>query len=181
MRVQRVTGYTLIEILVVVGLLALIAAVAAPTFTANDAAILDRCATEVARALRFAHSEAIRTGKPYGVIASQAGQSIKVYRLNEAVNPPVTVYDVYDPQTKQLYDLRFNAGLLDASITQVYFKFKGFLFPQTYLGFAGGTGVPKYNSSGTILMLETGYIRLGHNGLTATITIAPVTGRVTIQ
>ena len=53
MRVQRETGYTLIEMLVVVGLLALIAAVAAPTFTANDAAILNRSATEVARALRL--------------------------------------------------------------------------------------------------------------------------------
>jgi len=97
------------------------------------------------------------------------------------VNPPVIVYDVYDPQTKQLYDLRLKAGLLDAAITQVYFKFKGLLFPQTSLGFAAGTGVPKYNFFGTVYLLETAYIKLGHNGLSATVAVAPMTGRVTIQ
>ncbi len=181
MRAWQENGYTLIEMLIVVGVLTLIAAVAVPTFTDNDEAELDRAATEVARLLRFAHAEAVRSGMPYGVTADPFGQSIKVYRLNEAVNPPVAVYDVYDPQTKQLYDLRFNTSPLDASITQVYFKFRDFFLPQTFLGFAGGSGVPKFNQSGTIRMLETGYIELGHEGLSATISISPMTGRVTIQ
>ena len=181
MRARQGQGYSLIEMLIVVGLLALIAAAAAPTFQKTDDAALDRAATEVARALRFAHSEAIRTGLPHGVIADQPNQWLKVYRLDDTVNPPVVHYDVYDPQTKQLYDLRFNTGLLDAAITQVYFKFQGFFNPQSYLGFSAGTGVPKFNDSGTIRMLENGYIRLGQNELSATIRISPMTGRVTIQ
>jgi len=171
MRARKAWGYSLVEMLIVVGLLALIAAAATPTFQKTDAAALDRAATEVARALRFAHSEAVRTGLPHGVITDQTGQWLKVYRLDDTVSPPVIHYDVYDPQTKQLYDLRFSTGLLDAAITQIYFKFKGFFFPQTYIGFAGGTGVPKFNYLGTVYLLENGYIRLGLNGLSATIRV----------
>ena len=181
MRANTEDGYTLIEMLIVVGLLALIAAVAAPAFTGDDEAVLEHAASEVARAMRFAHSEAIRTDQPYGVIASTSGQSLKVYRLDESVTPPVPVYEVYDPQAKQLYDLRFDTGSLEASIDQVYFKFSGFLFPQTYIGFAAGTGVPKFNDSGTIRMLENGFIKLSHDGMTRTIAVSPMTARVTVQ
>lgn len=181
MRSRRVTGYTLIEMLIVVSLLTLVAAIAVPAFDDNDEASLDRATSEVARAMRFAHAEAVRTGQPYGVVGNQAAQSLKVYRLDDTVNPPVVQYDVYDPQTKQLYDLRFGAGQLDAAITQIYFKFKGYFSPQTFLGFAGSSGTPKYAGFGTVYMLETGYIRLGLDGMTRTVSIAPMTGRVTVQ
>jgi len=181
MKVQQAQGYTLIEMLLVVGLLMLVAAIAVPSFQRNDTQELERAAAEVASAFRFAQAEAFRTGNPYGVIASTSSQSVKVYRLDESVNPPVVVYDVYDPFTKQLYDLRFGAGNSDVAISSIYFKFEGVFFPQVFVGFAGESGVPKYNDSGTIRMLENGYIRLGLNGLTRTVAVAPMTGRVTVQ
>ena len=181
MRPQRAQGYSLIELLLVIGVLGLIAAVAVPAFDGDNDISLDRAAADVAAAMRFAHAEAIRTGKPYGVIASTSSQTVRVYRLNDDVNPPVVVYDVYNPLTKQLYDLNFGADNSEVVIENYYFKFQNVSSGLSFVGFSGETGVPKYNDSGTIRMLETGYIRLGLDGLTRTISVAPMTGRVTVQ
>lgn len=174
-------GFTLVEVLIVVGLVGLIAVVAVPALFRDDSATLDRAAERVANAFRFAHAESVRTGKPHGIIASQSSQFVKVYRLDDTVNPPVVHYDVYEPLNKQLYDLRFNTESLAPSISAIYFKFQGFWWPQSYLGFAGTTGVPKYNDSGTIRMLQNGYIRLSHEGNSRTIAVSPLTARVTVQ
>lgn len=171
-------GYTLLEMLIVAAIIVLIATLALPSLSTDDLDSLDAATSEVVGAVRFAHSEAIRTGVPHGVHADQAGQRIRIYRLDTSVNPVVAVYDVYDPLTKQLYDLSFNG---DVAISGVYFKFEGFIWAQSFLGFSGGTGLPKYNDSGTIRMLETAYVRLSQNGVERTINISPMTGRVTVQ
>ena len=174
-------GYSLIELLIVISLLALIAAAAIPAFDSNDDVVLDRAAAEAVSAFRFAQAEAIRTSRPHGVIASVDDDRIRVYRLDDSVNPPVVVYDVYDPFTKQPYDLTFNTGRSRVEVSSVYFKFEGMFFAQSFLGFAEATGIPKYNDSGTIRMLENGYLRLRLDGETRTIAISPITGRVTVQ
>ena len=173
-------GYSLLALLIVIGLLALVAALAVPAFSGPDEASLDRAAAEVAAALRFAHAESVRTGVPHGVAASATSQSVKVYRLDESVSPPTAVYDVYDPFTKQLYDQRFGDGD-EPRLVAVYFKFLNYFFPQTFLGFSAETGVPKFNDNGTIRLLETGYVDIGHAGQTRRVSVSPVTARVTIQ
>ena len=178
---KNASGFSLAELLLVVGLVALIASIAVPAFDKPDEASLDRAAVEVAAALRFARAESIRTGTPYGVHVESGAQRLRVYRLDEAVSPAAVVYDIRDPHSKQLYTLRFDSGGKEAAIASVYFKFDGILFPQPYLGFAAETGVPKYNDSGTNYMLETGYVRVGLDGLIRTVSISPITGRVTVQ
>lgn len=177
MKAQKERGYSLVELLIVVAILTLIAAIATPAFTNNNEATLEQAATEVASAIRFAHSEAMRTGVPHGVYAKQSIQQIRIYRL-PAGTP---IYDVYDPLTKQLYDLNFSTGGSGVTIDRVYFKFENFFSPRDYLGFSGGTGLPKYNDSGTIRMLQIAYVRLDHNGIQKRIDISPMTGRVTVQ
>ena len=170
-------GHTLLELLVVVSVLAVIAAIAAPGFNNNDEAALDRAASQVAGAIRFAHSEAIRTGEPHGVNASETDQRIRIYRLPAGI----PIYDVYDPLEKRLYNLDFRDGMSDVAIEKVYFKFIGSSSPQNYLGFSGGTGTPNYNESGRIWMLETASVKLGYGGAQRKIDISPMTGRVKVQ
>jgi prepilin-type N-terminal cleavage/methylation domain-containing protein len=178
---RRSAGYSLAELLVVVSLLALIAAAAVPALTSDDELALDRAAREVADALRYARAEAIRRGTPYGVAANPYTDRIDIYRLDESVSPATPVYDVRHPLTKQLYRIDFGADAGAPDVAIVYFQFSGFAFPVTSIGFSANTGVPKYNDFGTIRLLENGYVTLSGDGLTRSIRVSPVTGRVTIQ
>lgn len=181
MRRRSEQGYSLLELLIVIGLLALVAAIAAPALNGPDETTLDRAAAEVAAALRFAQAEAKRTSQAYGVIGDTAASTLKVYRLDDSVNPPVVAYDIYDPFTKQLYTLTLKATDGDLSLTSATFTYENVGSALTFVGFAGETGVPKYNDSGTLRLLSNGYFRVELDGLARSITVAPITGRVTIQ
>lgn len=180
MRGRREDGYTLIEMLLVVGLLALIAALAAPGIARNDSTRLDATAASVATALRFAHAEAVRTGKKHGVIANLSTQVMDLYRLDQSVNPPVVVYDVYHPVTKQPYTLKFGMNG-EPTLSTVEFKFVGYPTTLAFVGFSATTGVPSYADTGADRMLDYGNIRLSQNGATRTISVSPMTARVTVQ
>ena len=156
MKAMQATGYTLIELLIVVGLLALITAITVPAFDKPDEASLDRAAVEVAAALRFAQAEAQRSGIAYGVIGDTATSTLRVYRLDDSVNPPVAVYDVYDPFTKQPYSLSLAKTTAGLTLASTNFQFESIAMPINFVGFAGETGVPSYDDSGTLRMLENG-------------------------
>ena len=179
--VSRQGGLTLVELLVVIGLLAVIAAIAVPAFDETDEAPLDRAATEVAAALRFAQSEAIRTGSKYGVIGDTSTSTLRVYRLDETVNPPVVVYDAYDPFTKQLYSLSLPDSHSDLRLVSATFTFESVASPLWFVGFSGETGVPTYSDSGVLRMLESGFFRIELDDQARIISVAPTTGRVTVQ
>lgn len=174
-------GFSLIELLVVVGLLALVAAIAAPALDKPDEASLERAAVEVAAAIRFAQSEAIRTGVKYGLIGDTNTSTLQVYRLDEAVNPPVVVYDAYDPFTKQRYSLSLTDIAAGITLASAHFQFESVAMPLSFVGFSGETGVPTYSDSGALRMLENGYFRIELDGLARVVAVAPITGRVTVQ
>lgn len=178
---RRERGYTLTELVIVVGILAVIAAVAAPDFSSNDQTKLEVATANVVGAIRFAHSEAIRTSAPWGVRVEQSNQRIRVYRLDTSVSPFVLSYENYDPLTKQIIDLNFSTSAADVVLDSVYIKFKGTWSTTSYLGFAGGSGTPKFNDSGTVRMLDTAYIRLTHNDQSREIRVSPMMARVTVQ
>ena len=178
---RRPAGYSLVELLVVAGLLALIAAAAIPALTSSDDYELDRAALEVADGIRYAHAESIRRGIPYGVLANPSSDRIDLYWLDESGSSPTPVYDVPNPQTKQLYSIDFSADAGGPDVATAFFKFEGLAFPQSFVGFSANTGTPKYRGISSVYLLETGYITLSLDGLTRTISVSPVTGRVTIQ
>lgn len=179
--VSRQGGFTLTELVVVIGLLAVIAAFAIPAFNTPDEATLDRAATEVAAALRFAQSEAQRTGVKFGVIGDTDTSTLRVYRLDEAVNPPVVVYDVYDPFTKQLYSVSLTESDADLRLASASFTFDSVGSPLSFVGFSGENGAPTYSDSGGLRMLTNGYFRIELGDPARVIKVAPITGRVTVQ
>ena len=174
-------GYSLMELLIVIGLLALVAAIAVPALSRPDEAVLDRAATEVAAALRFAQAEAQRTGEAHGVIADVNTATLRVYRLDETVNPPVFVYDVYDPFKKQLYTLSLADVDGDLQIAGASFIFSDSGTARDFVDFSGETGVPRYNNAGTLYLLESGVYTVELQDLSRNVSVAPVTGRVTVQ
>ena len=74
-------GFSLMELAVVVAILGIVAAVAMPNLAATDVQIVELAAAGVADAIRFARSEAIRSGTPHGVNTDAAGNRIRVYSL----------------------------------------------------------------------------------------------------
>ncbi len=171
-------GYTLLEIGLVVAIVGIVTAVAIPSFNKTDPHKLEIAAAEITRAIRFARDEARRTGVPHGFETITTDERIRVYRM------PVTspIYDVRHPISKKLYDIQLNTDphvsgvdLLSASYT-----FNGAATSSTSLDFSAD-GMPKTSSGGTDFMLNTGSVTLSYGGHQKVISIAPMTGRVTVQ
>ena len=180
---MRQVGYTLVELSVVVLILAVVAtAVIRSQSSADTGPMLDAAAEEVAAALRFAHSEAIRSGQPHGVDASTSTQRVRGYRLDTSVSPAVQDFSVRHPVDKQLYlvDFATHPLLAPVAMTSVAFWWTGWLVPTTALGFSP-SGIPKYASGSNVYMLSSASITLAAGGRTRVISVAPMTGRVTIQ
>lgn len=171
-------GFSLTELLLVVVIVGLVAAAAAPSLTNSDSHKLDLAANEVANVIRFARTESIRTGNPHGISAESSNQRIRPY-IRGAFGFPE--YTVRNPVDKKLYNLLFDTdpNISDVAIASVAIDFIG-LGSTTLLGF-NADGVPKYQSGSTIHLLNSAEIRLGLGNDERIITVVPTTGRVTVQ
>lgn len=171
-------GFSLTEMLVVVAIVGLVAAAAVTSLSNSDGKKLDAAANEVVSAIRFARAEAMRTGKGHGISASTSSQRIRVYVQGFFGTPS---YSVRNPVDKKLYDLRFDTdpNISDVSVTTVAIDFAG-VGAQNLMGFSAD-GVPKYETMGNVNLLNSAEIRLGLGNDERVISVAPMTGRVTVQ
>ena len=90
-------GYTLLEVLIVVTITGLVASLALPSLSTGDTTKIDLAATEVATAIRFARSEALRTGEGHGLTVSQATQQVTVARYDLTTAPISTLGTLTHP------------------------------------------------------------------------------------
>ena len=102
---SKSSGHSLVELVAAISIFLIIAALAAPSFTARfDSQKLDAAAGELVNALKYARSEAIRTGTPHEVFLSPDNK-IYVYRLK--LSAPTVVRDNLSlhPLNKKGYEI----------------------------------------------------------------------------
>ena len=185
MRTATQRGYTLLELLVVAIIVGLVASVAIPSSSPVDSAKLDLVAAEVAGALRFARGEALRTGEGHGLTVSQVTQKVTVMKYDLTTAPISTLFTLPHPVNKHPYDFNVstNPGTEGVIISnsQDVFNYTGLGRRRSLIFDANGT--PKWivGSGPTTYMLSDGTIELSYENHQRLVSVAPITGRVTIQ
>ena len=173
-------GYTLTELVIVVTILAVVAAIAVPNASTGPDRRLDLVAQQFADAIRFARTEAIRTGEPHGFRFLTNQYRIRVFSADTSGSPWTWVWDVYQPVDKQLYDYTFPADLQGAGPPVTH--------SPLYRGTCDRQGTVYFDAAGTPWCLEPETILLDSYRLNvvldaeqATVNLDGITGRVTVQ
>ena len=179
-RVGAQRAYTITELLTVVVLIGLAATVALPSLTPGESRKLDLVATEMANAMRFARSEAMRLGVARGFRQHSGGKYIKVFSMDTGTTPATLVYDVYHPVDKQLYDRRFGKQPFgfdgNTGRTRTY---RGTCDKPLNVYFDAG-GTPWCADPDNVLLVRY-EVRLTLGSSSRVVTLYGITGRVTIQ
>jgi len=180
MRQLRSHGVTLVELLVVITILGVVAVVAIPDFRSGEPAQLDLAADEIAEAMRFARSEAIRLGNPRGFRQQSSAKRIRVFRPDTGTSPWTLNYDIHHPLSKQLYDIDLNTHPFAAADTLSH--------NRVYRGACNTPGNVYFDSNGTPwcadpenVLLEQFDVTLTLSAHSRVVTLHGITGRVTIQ
>ncbi|WP_417616058.1 pilus assembly FimT family protein [Oceanisphaera sp.] len=176
----RQRGKSLAELLVVVTLLGALAVIVVPSLTVLGPERVELAAVEVAGAIRFAQSEARRSGAEHGVLLDTTAQRLRVYRIDDSGPSPVVMFDVYHPLDKQLYDLRFatDARYQKVRLDDATFVYQDVAGSQQDIGFLA-SGEPRYLDAGTPRLLVSGTVTLSDGNHRQQLNIAPRTGRIT--
>ncbi len=167
-RGQRTGGFTLIELMVVLVILAISAAIVVPMASSGASMQLRSAVNAVAADLEYAKSLAIGTGQMHGVEFFPDSESYEIFRT-------VDGNDVRHPVTRRKpYLISFSAdGRLDrVSITSANFD-GGSVVNFDYLGCP-------YNSVPSDLASE-GVLTLTAGGASKTVKVEPVTGFITVS
>jgi Tfp pilus assembly protein FimT len=162
---------------VVVAILGLAAALALPNANPAIVPAADAAAGEIARALRFAQREAIRTSTFYLVRIDPATQMLKVVR-------PTASGDVaaMHPVDKVAYQISFNGnGMARGTLVSSAFTYDKTALTYASFGPDGSPGdMHKPLDPTNIDALKTdGKITIRYGNVDRVISVAPVTGRVT--
>lgn len=180
MRFQKQRGYSLVELVIVVAVLTTLAAMAMPAPSSGTSRKLDVATSEVATAVRFAHSEASRTGQPHGFEQVAGTERVRVFRLDMGTVPPTPIYDVYHPVTKQLYDIDLGTlSLADVDSLGLSANFRSACtLPQRIYFDTNGTS---WCTNPSTVLLDNFELTLSLGSHTRLVRTDGMTGRVSVQ
>ena len=117
-RSPALRGFTLVEMLIVVALLAIVGRIMAPALSDSDERRLDAAAVEVREALRFARAEALRRAKKTLVDAESAPGRVKVFWLSgSGCNVFGGPSAATDPRTKSAFNVAVSSGAFSDGVT----------------------------------------------------------------
>ena len=130
--------------------------------------------------MRYARSEAIRTGKPHGFRQSSTNERIRVFRADTLTSPWTENFDVYHPLSRQLYDIDLDVHPFARAGNVTHNKvFRGTCNTPRKVYF-DDAGVPRCLDPETVLVEQID-ITLTLGGHEHTVTLDGITGRVTVQ
>ena len=177
---QGERGYSLLELLAVVIILGVAAAVAIPDISTTNPDKLDLAAEEVAQAMRYARSEALHTGEPHGFRLQTTEKRIRVFRPNTLPSPWTLNYGIYHPVSKKLYDIDLD--------THAFARVDSLSHNRVYRGTCNRPGSVYFDSSGIprcvdpeTVLLEQFDVTLTLGNHTRVVSLSAITGRVTVQ
>ncbi|MFK8026608.1 MAG: Tfp pilus assembly protein FimT/FimU [Gammaproteobacteria bacterium] len=179
---NNVKGTTLIGMAVAVSIISLFAIIALPSFTSSESYQIDRAAYGVIQALRFAQSEAKRTGEMYGIDINRATTQVTVYKVNISTNPVSQEFIATHPIDKNQYDYNIgnllNLPNLTISNTEDIFLYKDSIRRNSLLFDDRGSPVWFDASTSKIVHLDNASIILNLGNQSQSVIIDPYSGRV---
>lgn len=177
---RRETAYTLVEILIVVSILGIVAAVAIPNFSSVNPQPLDLAAEEMANAMRFARSEAMRLGSPIGFRQHSINKRIRVFRADTGTAPWTLNYDVHHPLSKHLYDIELDSHPFAAADVVSHNRVYRGTCDRPRNVYFDNNGSPWCADPETVL-LEQYDVTLTLGSHSRVVTLHGISGRVTVQ
>lgn len=176
-------GFTLAEMLVTVAILGVVAAVAIPLLSSGDSTKLDVAAEETANLLRFAMSEARRTGGYVLVDGKTTAGQLALYNSSSSAQlPPWAGSAIIDPLTKGIAVLDVSNNAFSQGVKLIpQFRAGGQARTQLLIGPGLGQlqGFDGYSNPKGVLQANSGVL-LSYGTQSVTININEVTGLVTL-
>jgi type II secretion system protein H len=176
----RHAGVTLIEMLAVIAIIGLVAALAIPQATSVSPAVVDAAAAEVAHAIRYAQREAVRTGQYHVAAIDPAKQTVRVYRL---AGPTTVDEDTTNRVMHPVDHIAYSISLAGNAATRALVASSVFTYgtDTTSNVTFGADGSPVYikGAATTTALSADGVVRLQAGAAQRTVTVDKTTGRVT--
>ena len=162
------TGFTLVELVIVMMILAILAAIAVPLYTSAASVQLKTAANMIASDLEYAKSMAMSTGRSFSVVFDTSAEEYRIRDANGDVNHPVHI------GAKYVVSFAGDSRLNKVDIVSANFDSKnGVRFD--YLG------APYAWDGSSASSLNNGSVQLRAEGNTLTVRVEPVTGYISIE